>query len=501
MYRSMRRWLAVAGVMVIAAGANAETTWYVDDDNCPGPGNGSEGSPFCQVQAAIDIAVSGDTILVLPGTYVQAIDYKGKTLAIRSTDGPEVTTLDGDFQNSVVRLRGAEGVGTLLEGFTITNGRGFSNGSVYLGGGISTLNSFPTIRNNIIINNRASYGGGVDVDHGHTILDHNVITGNIAEDTHIILHISGDGGGVSVFRGQVTMLGNEIYNNRAYRDGGGIWGDLAPADTMPIVLRDNLIYNNTSEGTEGGGAGKGGGMFFEANSSIEITGCTFTGNSGADAGDGITLRSDGDLAATLYNSVVYGNGSTSGDGREVDLLSVTLDVSYCDIEAGEGGITANSSVVNWGAGNVDVDPMFKDLEADDYHLDNCSPLVNAGDPAFVPQSGETDVDGNERVLRGAVDIGADEVVFECGAGCTGSERIGGAKCRLKNGVNKMTVKLMDGVPGDTFTVTLSSGPGKSGTIKDTGRGKAKFSDLPAGPGTATAEWGCGAVDAKGYDCP
>ncbi len=501
MYRSMRLWLAVAGAATIAAAASAETTWYVDDDNCPGPGNGTEGSPFCQVQAAIDVAVNGDTILVQPGTYVQAIDYKGKTLAIRSTDGPLVTTLDGDFQNSVVRMRLGEGVGTLLEGFTITHGVGFSNGSVYLGGGISTLNSFPTIRNNIIVNNRASYGGGVDVDRGHATLDHNIITGNSAQDTHIILHISGDGGGVSVFRGQVTMIGNEIYNNSAYRDGGGIWGDLAPSDLVPVVLRDNLIYNNSADGVEGGGAGKGGGMFFEANSSIEITGCTFTGNSGADAGDGITLRSDGDLVVTLDNSIVYRNGSTFGDGREVDIQGITLTVSYCDIEAGEAGLRVDSSTVNWGAGNVDVDPMFKDLEGDDYHLDNCSPLVNAGDPAFVPQTGETDVDGDERVLRGAVDMGADEVVLDCGAGCTGSERIGGAKCRQKDGVNKMTVKLMDSVPGDTFTVTLSSGPSKSGTIKDTGRGKAKFSGLPAGPGTATAEWGCGAVDTKGYDCP
>ena len=34
--------------------------------------------------------------------------------------------------------------------------------------------------------------------------------------------------------------------------------------------------------------------------------------------------------------------------------------------------------------------------------------INAGDPAYVPASGETDIDGDDRVRLGRVDMGADE---------------------------------------------------------------------------------------------
>jgi hypothetical protein len=44
----------------------------------------------------------------------------------------------------------------------------------------------------------------------------------------------------------------------------------------------------------------------------------------------------------------------------------------------------------------------------DYHLLADSPCVNAGDPAFVAQPVELDIDGGPRVSGGRIDIGADE---------------------------------------------------------------------------------------------
>ncbi|MBU0639471.1 MAG: hypothetical protein KKB50_11450 [Planctomycetes bacterium] len=77
--------------------------------------------------------------------------------------------------------------------------------------------------------------------------------------------------------------------------------------------------------------------------------------------------------------------------------------SYCDVQ---GGWT--------GADNIDDDPLFVDLGAGDYHLAADSPCVDTGDPAFVPQPGETDMEDEFHVWDGddngeaRVDIGADE---------------------------------------------------------------------------------------------
>ncbi|MCG3131252.1 MAG: hypothetical protein FLDDKLPJ_02030 [Phycisphaerae bacterium] len=85
--------------------------------------------------------------------------------------------------------------------------------------------------------------------------------------------------------------------------------------------------------------------------------------------------------------------------------------------------------------------------------------------------------------------------------CTGLERIGKAKCKQRNGVNKLTVKLAGGLAGDDYTVALSSGTTRAGSLDGAGEAVVKFKRLPSGPGTADAAWGCGATDSKRYDCP
>ena len=69
-------------------------------------------------------------------------------------------------------------------------------------------------------------------------------------------------------------------------------------------------------------------------------------------------------------------------------------------------------------GNIDADPLFVDAdgpddipgtEDDDLRLSAGSPCINTGDPDFVPEPDETDIDGDARVIGPGVDIGADEV--------------------------------------------------------------------------------------------
>jgi len=64
---------------------------------------------------------------------------------------------------------------------------------------------------------------------------------------------------------------------------------------------------------------------------------------------------------------------------------------------------------DWGEGNFfDDDPLFVNEGARDYHLSGSSPCIDTGDPGGT-YTGQTDIDGEDRVMDDRVDVGADEV--------------------------------------------------------------------------------------------
>ena len=87
--------VAVAAAALSCAAAG-QTTWYVDDDNCPGPGSGTEADPFCSIQDGIHAAADGDEVLVHPGTYEELIRLDGAAVILRSLAGPSSTTIKRD---------------------------------------------------------------------------------------------------------------------------------------------------------------------------------------------------------------------------------------------------------------------------------------------------------------------------------------------------------------------------------------------------------------------
>lgn len=52
------------------------------------------------VQAGIQAALDGDTVLVAPGTYYEVIDLLGKAITVASEGGAAVTILDGTGRDS-----------------------------------------------------------------------------------------------------------------------------------------------------------------------------------------------------------------------------------------------------------------------------------------------------------------------------------------------------------------------------------------------------------------
>src|SRR5205814_7634056 len=74
------------------------------------------------IQAGINAASNGDTVLVAPGTYYENINFMGKGITVTSSGGPSVTTINGGAAGSVVMFRTNEGRNSVLSGFTITSG-------------------------------------------------------------------------------------------------------------------------------------------------------------------------------------------------------------------------------------------------------------------------------------------------------------------------------------------------------------------------------------------
>jgi hypothetical protein len=345
---------------------------------------------YATIQAAIDAAVNGDTVMVDPGTYYENINFLGKAITVTSSGGAAVTVIDANNSGSVVTCTSGEGLDSVLDGFTITNGKNGSGSGVMCGG------SSPTIQNNIIKGNVGSAGVGIGAFSGSPDIKYNTITEN---DASVL------GGGIFINSSSALIEGNTIYNNRAGAIGGAINCSLG----SPTIVC-NLIYDNQSD-MYGGGIGcdgndpqiynnviwgnnadaNGGGINFK-DATPTVMNNTFYGNTGVSHGGAIAV--EGTSAVTVTNSILWNDFSPYGMEIWIDTTSATITVECCDVMMGYVG-----------DGNLDQDPLFADEANDDFHLTWLSPCVNRGTNSSAPAD---DMDGDARPCQGTVDMGADE---------------------------------------------------------------------------------------------
>ena len=243
------------------------------------------------IQAGIDAAVNGDTVLVADGTYTgegnKNLDFEGKAITVTSDNGPENCIIDCENSMRGVFFHRFELEDTVLEGITIRNGNVFSPG----GGGIRCEYSSPTIRHCIITGNRTGdqYGGGIAVENASPTITNNMITDNEAHSR---------GGGIYCGLGWPIITFNTISGNESlYSDGGGIYAGYQSA----AYIGGNAISDN--EGNEGGGISCDG-------TDVVIADNVISGNRAGNGG-GICCWGPSPL---IIGNLISGNQANDGGG-------------------------------------------------------------------------------------------------------------------------------------------------------------------------------------------
>lgn len=315
---------------------------------------------FSRIQDAIDAAEPGDEIWVAGGTYKETIVLKDGIALYGGFAGTETrrdqrnptlnaTIIDGNGAGPVIEVPRNASPSTLIDGFTITNGRAITGGGIYCNQG-----ACPTIVNNVISNNWADFeGGGIYCNTGSAPI---IATNRIVNNGAVTA-----GGGVRITTGAATIANNLISGNSAQIGGGLCLGDSTTASSEKI--RNNTIFGNS--------ATQGGGIYLFALSSASVCNNIIAYNS-----SGI-LKQSGSGTPQLRKNCVYGNAR----------------YDYSGISRGSTDILQDPQLASTIYGNLHIQPS--------------SPCRNAGNNTdAIPDY--TDIDSQPRIQGGVVDIGADE---------------------------------------------------------------------------------------------
>jgi len=285
------------------------------------------------IQAGIDAAVDGDTVLVADGTYTgdgnRDIDFLGKAIVVMSEHGAFNCVIDCEggswpnFHRGFIFHQG-ETNATVLQGFTITGGRVDLSRN---GGGIVCEYSSPTVRNNIIADNFVGewgLGAGIYLVGSSSIIHGNIIKENFS---------AWKGGGIHCSQSSLTIEQNLIFENYASSAGGGI---SCSGEPSPILSRNTIVENRIIVGY-----GEGGGIY-----------CTGS-------------------SPTIVSCIIRNN-----QGEEIAWHSLEPEISYSNVQGG------------WpGKGNINKNPLFVLSDSKDYRLLWGSPCIDTGHPDSLDEDG------------------------------------------------------------------------------------------------------------------
>jgi len=285
------------------------------------------------IQAGIDVSVDGDTVLVQPGTYLENINFNGRSITVASlllttqdSSYIEQTIIDGDQNGSVVTFNNGEDSTSVLMGLMITNGLGNEDG-----GGIFCESSSPSL---------------IDL----------IITGNSTPEID-----EGYGGGIYCCNNSCPTLRNvTITDNSAYHSGGGIFCESSNLSFENVILADNSawygggIYCSDADldfisvTISGNTAGFNGGGVCSDSSNLAFENVIISGNSaGYNSGGGIFCE----FSTTSFVNVTFTENSTDVSGGGICLISSSaelVDVTFSDnlVDEKGAGLYCDDSILN-----------------------------------------------------------------------------------------------------------------------------------------------------------
>ena len=401
------------------------------------------------IQAAIDAAEDGDTVLVADGTYTgqgnKNISFDGKHITLKSASGPSKCIIDLQGSGRGFEFYSLENWNSVLSGFSIVNG----DCGIYI-----CCESAPTIINCVIRIDMNS-AIGIDISNANPTISGCTIYGNdekkykeginigVSSVNITNCEISNTETGIDCYSSTLTITNCNIKNNSGGIDGSSstinlINSTIIDGESRGIVcngcqlnITSSNIYGNNDSGIDlascssvnitssnissniSGSFYKKGGGIYSSNSHLVVTNCLFNNNVASTEGGAIySVLSEPKMFPVITNCTFVNNkASSSGGGVRTfcGIANITNSIFWNNSpdQIDGNGIVTYSDVQGGypGTGNINTNPVF--VSSTDYHLKSNSPCIDKGTAIRAPN---TDNEGNRRPQGPGYDVGAYEVV-------------------------------------------------------------------------------------------
>ncbi len=392
------------GIAVVDMGVDevrALEVWVDDDLGNPYPGTGTLEDPFHEIQSGIKAALApGGVVSVADGLYRGSgnknLDYEGKGITVRSTNGPLNCVIDCEGDGRGFYFHSREGANSVLDGLTVTKGNAWD------GGAVACREASPTFLNCVFLYNtsRDDAGAVYCQDSSNAQIKNCAFIGNWADDT---------GGAMRIQNASPAITNCTFTGNGCAGDGVGIFNSASFPRIINSIFREDMVSRAADEITDHG------------SSSSDVTYCIVQGGYQGEGNRDIDPQFT-NMPMFWDRTTVIGTSSSIevadssvyavGDVIEIQNDNVVRTVIFASsttvkFEPGAGDAPEQGSMIeNWGPGATDLHH--------DFHLEITSPAIDVGSStsADLPS---TDFEGDARIHDGngdgteEVDIGVDEV--------------------------------------------------------------------------------------------